>query len=98
MLVLQAGSGHVGLGQDGNGILGSGHLGGDLGGLAVVFNGHVLVGVNAVRVEQVAQHILRRGALAGGQDGTALQVGHGLHRIALFHYVQHAQRVDGHSD
>ena len=47
---------------------------------------------------QVAQHVLGRGALAGGQDGTALQICHGLDRIAaLFHYVQHAKRVDGNS-
>ena len=97
-VVLQACSGHVGLGQDGNGILGIGHLSRDLGGLAVVFNGHVLVRVDAVGVQKIAQHVLRRGALAGGQDGTACKVCHGLDRVAaFFHYVQHAQRVDGHS-
>ena len=97
-VVLQAGCSHIGLGQNCNGILGIGHLGRDLGGLAVVFNGHVLVRVDAVGVQKIAQHVLRRGALTGGQDGTACKVCHGLDRIAaFFHYVQHAQRVDGHS-
>ena len=96
-VVLQTGRGHIGLGQHGNGVVGVGHLGGDLGGLAVVFNGHVLVRVDAVGIQQIAQDVLRRGALAGGQDGAALQVSHGLDGVAaLFHHIQHAQRVDGH--
>ena len=96
-LVLQACSSHVGLRQDGNGILRIGHLRSDFGGLTVVFNGHVLVRVDAVLGQQVAQHVLGRSALAGGQDGSALQICHGLDRIAaLFHHVQHTQRVDGH--
>src|SRR5699024_624012 len=46
--------------------------------------------------QDVPQHIFRGGALAGGQDGPARQVGHRLDGVALFHHIQHAQGVDRH--
>ena len=95
-LVLQTGGSDIGLGQHGNGVLGGGHLGGHLGGLAIILDGHVLVGVDAVGVEQVAQHILRGSALAGGQDGAALEVCHAVDGVALLHHIQNAQGVHCH--
>src|SRR5699024_11052675 len=46
--------------------------------------------------QDVPQHIFRGGALAGGQDGPARQVGHRLDGVALFHHIQHAQGVARH--
>ena len=96
-VVLQPGSGHIGLGQHRNGVLRAGHLGGHLGGLAVILDVHILVRVNAVGGKQIAQHILRGSALAGGQDGAALEVGHAVDGIALLHHIQNAQGVHCHS-
>ena len=96
-VVLQPGSGHIGLGQHGNGVLRSGHLGGHLGGLAVILDVHILVRVKAVGGKQIAQHILRGSALAGGQDGAALEVGHAMNGVALLHHIQNAKRVHRHS-
>ena len=95
-VILHGGGGHIGLGQHSDGILGHGHLGGDLGGLAVELDGHILVGINAVLLQDVPQDVLGGGALAGGQDGPALQVGHRMDGVTLFHHIQDAQGVDGH--
>ena len=49
LAVFHLGSGDIGLGQHGDGVfLGGGHLSGDLRGLAVVFDLHVLIGIQAV--------------------------------------------------
>ncbi len=46
--------------------------------------------------KQIAQGVFRRGALAGGIDGFAFQVGNGLDGFAaLFHYVHNTQGVNG---
>ena len=96
LAVLHLGSSDIGLGQHGDGVfLGGGHLSGDLRGLAVVFDLHVLIGVQAVLGEQVTQDVLRRGALARGEDGAAFQVCKAVDGVTLFHHIQHAQRVDG---
>ena len=95
-VVLQPGSGHIGLGQHGNGVLRGGHLGGHLGGFAVILDVHILVRVKTVGSKQIAQHILRGSALAGGQDGAALEVGHAVDGVALLHHIQNAQGVHRH--
>ena len=95
-VVLQPGSGHIGLGQHRNGVLRAGHLGGHLGSLAVILDIHILVRVKAVGSKQIAQHILRGSALAGGQDGAALEVGHAVDGVALLHHIQNAQGVHCH--
>ena len=95
--VLHLGGRHIGLGQHGDGVLLRGsHLGSHLRRLAVIFDLHILVGVDAVLPEQIAQHVLRGSPLAGGQDGAALQVCKAVDGVALFHHIQHAQRVHGH--
>ena len=95
-VVLQPGGGHIGLGQHGNGVLRAGHLGGHLGGFAVILDVHILVRVKAVGGKQIAQHILRGSALAGGQDGAALEVCHAVDGVALLHHIQNAQGVHCH--
>ena len=95
-VVLQPGSGHIGLGQHRNGVLRAGHLGGYLSSLAVILDIHILVRVKAVGGKQIAQHILRGSALAGGQDGAALEVGHAVNGVALLHHIQNAQSVHRH--
>ena len=62
--------------------------------LALPVERHVGVGVDAVFTEKIAQGVLGRAALARGHDGLALEVGEGLHALAVFHNVEHAQRVD----
>ena len=96
-IVLQPGGSHIGLGQHCNGILRAGHLGGHLGGFAVILDVHILVRVKAVGGKQIAQHILRGSALAGGQDGAALEVCHAVDGVALLHHIQNAQGVHCHS-
>ena len=95
-VVLQPGGSHIGLGQHCNGILCAGHLGGHLGGFAVILDVHILVRVNAVGGKQIAQHILRGSALAGGQDGASLEVGHAVDGVALLHHIQNSQSVHRH--
>ena len=95
-VVLQPGGSHIGLGQHGNGVLRAGHLGGHLGGFAVILDVHILVRVKAVGGKQIAQHILRGSALAGGQDGAALEVCHAVDGVALLHHIQNAQGVHRH--
>ena len=63
--------------------------------LILPVDGHVVIGVDAVLAEQIAQRVLGRGALARGNDGLPLQVGDGLHGAAVFHDVENAQRVHG---
>ena len=49
-----------------------------------------------LRGKQIAQHILRGSALAGGQDGAALEVCHAVDGVALLHHIQNAQSVHRH--
>ena len=62
--------------------------------LALPVDRHVAVGIDAVFREKIAQGVFGRGALARGHDGLPLQVGHGLHALAVFHNVEHAERID----
>ena len=66
-------------------------LGDDFAMLGSVFDGRVHAG----GAEQVIGHGLRRGALAGGEDRLAFQVGEGVHGVAALQDIQHAQRVHG---
>ena len=56
-------------------------------------DGHIVIRVDAVFTQQIAQSVFRCAALAGSHDGLALQVRHGLHGIAAFHDIQHAKGV-----
>ena len=91
---LALGHSDEGLGQQGNG----GRTGGQgrhaLTVLALPVHHHVGVRIQAVFRQQIPQGILRRRALAGGHDGLAGEVRHGLHGVAVFHHVQNAQGVD----
>ena len=62
--------------------------------LALPVERHVGVGVDAVFAQKIAQGVLGCAALARGHDGLALEVGEGLHALAVFHNVEHTQRVD----
>ena len=62
--------------------------------LALPVERHVGVGVDAVFAEKIAQGVLGRAALARGHDGLALEISEGLHALAVFHNVEHTQRVD----
>ena len=53
-----------------------------------------MIGINAVFREKIAQGVFRRRALARRHDGLALEVGDGLHALAVFHDVENAERVD----
>ena len=52
-----------------------------------------MAGRQAVGLQHVIQSVFRRGAFAGGIEGLARQICHAVHSIAVFHDVQHAQRV-----
>ena len=96
-LHLGGGDGHIGLGQHGHGLILRLHQRHHLGGLALPFHGQILFDIQTGGLEQVGQVVFRRGALAGGVDGFALQVGQALDALAaLFHHIQYAQGVDGH--
>ena len=56
------------------------------------------VRVDAVLRQQIPQGVLRRGALAGGHDGPARQIRHGLDGIAIRHNIQHAQGIHRQGD
>ena len=87
-------AGHKRLGQHGDGGLASLDLAQSLGGFAAVLDGDIVVGVDAVLGQDIAQDILRRGALAGGDEGLALEISDAVYGLAIFDDVQHAQRVD----
>ena len=62
--------------------------------LALPIDRHIVIGIDAVFCEKIAQGVFRRRALARRHDGLALQVGHGVHALAVFHDVENAERVD----
>ena len=86
--------GNKGLGQQGDARLTARQCRDAFAVLALPVERHVGVGVDAVFAEKIAQGVLGRAALARGHDGLALEVGEGLHALAVFHNVEHTQRVD----
>ena len=87
----QQGSGG-GDGQHAHAVLGGKHVGSDLLG-GEPLDGHIHGGVQPVLGQQIVEDVLRVGPLAGGVDGLALQVGHGLDGVPLLQDVQHTHRV-----
>ena len=87
-------AGHKGLGQHGDRAGAGLQLSQSLGCFAVEVKGHIVIRVNTVFSQDVAQNIFRGGTLAGCHDGLALQVLHAVHSLAVFHNIQHAQGVD----
>ena len=95
-LHLGLGDGDEGLGEQGHAAVHGGELGHHLGGLALPLHGHVGSDVQAVLREQVGQGVFGGVALAGGVDGLALEIGHGLDGFAaLLQDVQDPQGVHG---
>ena len=95
-LALGNGSGSGGHGEHGRLDLPGDELGADLGGISKD-DLHVLVRVQAVLREQVAENVLRVGPLAGGIDGLALQILHGLdsRAVAPLQDVEHTLGAQG---
>ena len=62
--------------------------------LALPVDRHVVIGVDAVFAQKVAQGVFGRRALARGHDGLALEIGDRLHALAVLHDVEHAERID----
>ena len=87
----QQGSGG-GDGQHAHAVLGGKHVGSDLLG-GEPLDGHIRGGVQPVLGQQIVEDVLRVGPLAGGVDGLAPQVGHGLDGVPLLQDVQHTHRV-----
>ena len=93
-LDLGHGAGDEGLRQHGDGGFARLDLAQGLGGLAAILDGNVAVGVNAVLGQDVAQNVLGGSALAGGDDGLALQIPDRVDGFSVLDDVEHAQRVD----
>ena len=93
-LDLGHGAGDEGLRQHGDGGFARLDLAQGLGGLAAILDGNVAVGVNAVLGQDVAQNVLGGSALAGGDDGLALQIPDRVDGLSVLDDVEHAQRVD----
>ena len=93
-LDLGHGAGDEGLRQHGDGGFARLDLAQGLGGLAAILDGNIAVGVNAVLGQDVAQNILGGSALAGGDDGLALQIPDRVDGLSVLDDVEHAQRVD----
>jgi len=86
---------HIGLGQQGHHARHLGQQGDHLSGFGFPFQGDVLVRVNAMLLQQIAQGILRAGAFARRIKGLAAQIGKGLDGRTCFHQVADTECIDG---